>query len=95
VHRVEIDSTGVRIDRPLDFNTSTVKIDLSSQNQAVAWEYWRMASSKSERRIHIGDIGQSVAEIVFRKSGFEIAAKEPVGEPIFSKTHVSERKGPD
>ncbi|MDG6987698.1 MAG: hypothetical protein JRN21_00025 [Nitrososphaerota archaeon] len=95
IHKVEMDSAGVRIAKPLDFSTRMVKIELSPSNQTAAWEYWRMASSKSERRVHIGDIGQSVAEITLRKSGFEIVSKEPVGEPIFSRTHISERKGPD
>ena len=94
-HKVEIDSTGVKIAEPWDFSTRMVKFEVSSRNQMAAWKYRLMASSKSERRVHIGDIGQSVAEIALRQSGFKILSKEPVGEPIFSRTHVSERKGPD
>ncbi|MDG6975969.1 MAG: hypothetical protein JRN27_07765, partial [Nitrososphaerota archaeon] len=59
---IELDPAGLGIDRPLSLSAQLVKIEMSPQNRAIAWEYWRLASSERERRIHIGDIGQAVAE---------------------------------
>ncbi|MDG6964835.1 MAG: hypothetical protein JRM83_07610 [Nitrososphaerota archaeon] len=92
---IELDPAGLGIDRPLSLSAQLVKIEMSPQNRAIAWEYWRLASSERERRIHIGDIGQAVAEHALRKSEFGIISSEPFGNPIFSGKHVSESTGPD
>lgn len=94
-HKIELDPAGLGIDRPLSLSAQMIRMEMSPQNRAMAWEYWRLASSERERRIHIGDVGQVVAEHALRKSEFGIVSSEPFGNPIFSRRHVSEITGPD
>jgi hypothetical protein len=96
-HRIELGSMHLRTERFVDEQSGRIKVDFSAECQAIARTYWKegRANSKQEGDYHIGDIGEAIARVVFRESGYSLLPRERFKVGTSVPKHDSANHGPD